>query len=74
MHHRERERVETMAGSLLHSPAYIPQRVGGVLRLLDNIEDVEDLTPEQITAIRELLHLDDQRSVAKRMMDGDLDE
>jgi len=63
-----------MAGSLLHSPAYIPQRVGGVLRLLDNIEDVEDLTPEQITAIRELLHLDDQRSVAKRMMDGDLDE
>jgi len=61
-----------MSGSLLYSPAFIPKRVGGILKLLDSMDADDEFTPEQEAAIRRILHLDDPRTVAELMTAGEI--
>lgn len=61
-----------MSGLLFHSPAFIPERVGGILMLLDSMNADEEFTPERVAAIRRILHLDDSRTVSERILAGEI--
>jgi len=61
-----------MSGLLLHSPAFIPERVGGVLMLLDSMSADDEFTPEQVDAIYRILHIHDCRTVKERVLAGEL--
>jgi hypothetical protein len=51
----------------------IPRDRTDVLHILrQHNDDINDLSPAQIAAIRALYHLDDNRSVADRLRDGSL--
>ena len=50
---------------------FLPERIGGVLLLLDAVEgDLEKLSPDQITRVREILHLDTDLTVEDLVREG----
>jgi len=59
---------------LPHFPEeFLPDHAGGVILLLDALDwDLEKLSPEQLARCREILHLDNDRTVADRVRMGDL--
>lgn len=70
LHHRVRNRERTNMDDLPpYLEEFLPDHVGGILVLLNGIENAAELTPAQVARIREILHLQDDRTVAERVRD-----
>ncbi|HNX18258.1 MAG TPA: hypothetical protein PKM50_08045 [Methanoregula sp.] len=59
--------------ALLSPETFMPEHVAGILILLNAVNgDLEKLSQEQVARIRDILHLDDCRSIQDLLLAGEL--